>query len=431
MPRINTVDVVDVRFPATGTRAGSTVAEPDGAQCAVYVALHTSAALAGHGLSFPAGSDAAACVDAAWHIAGRLVGRDVDELAGSLGSTYRRLVGDDLPGDGMGTGRLAATAVLNAVWDLVARYARKPLWRLLAEMSPADLVTACDFRYVSDVLTEHEAVEMLERLAPSRPERIRQLARVGYPAYTSTPGRLGYSDDALRQRCRDAVAEGWHAIKVEVGKGFGRNKRRLAIARDELGADGALLLDARGEWDVPEAIAHLSELAQFGPVRIERPTGPDDIAGHVAIRAAVAPVAVTAGGHCRDPLTLKRMLNAGALDYCQIDACHSLGVNEIVPVLLVAARSGVPVCWRGGGTGLSELVQHLAMADFICVSGSLIGRLIEHDDVLHRHFNSPPTVHPGWYRLPADPGNSARMHIESLVTYRYPDGTHWHPASPR
>ncbi|WP_239161105.1 enolase C-terminal domain-like protein [Virgisporangium ochraceum] len=397
----------------------------------MYVVLHTDTALSGHGLSFPTRAEAAACVDAARYIAGLLVGLDVDGLAGSLGHTYRRLVGDNRSGADADVGRYGATAVLNAVWDLMARFARKPLWRLLSEMAPTDLVAACDFRDQSGVLAEHDAVEMLEWLAPTRQERIRHLARVGYPAYTTAPARLGLSDNELRRWCRDAVTDGWHSIKVEVGRSFDRNKRRLAMARDELGPDGTLLLEANGVWEVPEAIAHLSELAQFGPLRVERPTRPEDIAGHATIRTAVAPVAVTAGEQCRDALAVKRMLDAGALDYLQVDACRSLSVNEIVPVLLIAARSGVAVSYRGGGAGLCGPVQHLAMLDFICISGSLIGRLIEHVDVSQQHFSNPPIVQPAWYRLPAGPGYGARMRTESLVTYRYPDGTYWAGAGSR
>jgi L-fuconate dehydratase len=428
MPRISAVDVIDVRFPTSLTLAGSDAMHPDGDYSAAYVVLRTDTDLAGHGLTFTIGRGTDLCVLAARYLAEPLVGRDVDELAASMGRTYRQLVGDSQLrwlGPDKGVVHLAAAAVLNAAWDLVARHAGKPLWRLVAEMEPADLVAACDFRYLSDVLAPHEALEMLERLAPSRPERIAYLTKVGYPAYTSGPGWLGYTDDKLRRLTREAVAGGWAAVKIKVGANIGDDKRRLAIARDELGPDGTLLIDANQVWDVPEAIAWVNELAQFRPLWIEEPTSPDDIAGHAAIRAAVAPVGVATGEHCHNRVMFKQMLTAGALDYCQIDSCRLASVNEIVPVLLMAAKFGIPVCPHAGGVGLCELVQHLAIIDFVCVSGSLSGRLLEYVDGLHEHFTSPAVVDQGWYRLPVDPGYSARMHPESIATYRYPDGAYW------
>jgi L-fuconate dehydratase len=420
MPKIGAVDVVDVRFPPAGDR------------CAVYVVLRTDTELAGHGISFTT-SGTALCALAARRIVEPLVGRDVDELAGSLGDTYRRIVGDDRlrwMGPQWGIVRLAATAVLNAVWDLVARHAGKPLWRLVAEMKPADLVSACDFRYLSDALTPDEAVEMLERLDSSRGERIDHLTPVGYPSYVSVPGS-GRADQTFRRRCREAVVAGWHAIKVDLGGNIADDKRRLTIAREELGVDGTLLLDADHMWDVPEAIGYVDDLAEFEPLWIGEPTAPDDVAGHAAIRTAVAPVGVAAGGHCHNRVMFKQLLRAGALDYCQLDPFRLGSVNEIVPVLLLAARYGVPVCPRAGDAGASELAQHVAIIDFVCVSGSLIGRLLEHVQGPHEHFTSPADVDGAWYRLPQEPGYSARMHAESVATYRYPDGTYWRRAAAR
>ena len=428
MPRITAVDVVDVRFPTSATLAGSDAMHPDGDYSAAYVVLRTDTELSGYGLTFTIGRGTDLCVLAARHIAGPLVGREVDELAAAPGPTYRMLVGDSQLrwlGPEKGVVHLAAAAVLNAVWDLVARRAGKPLWRLVAEMEPIDLVAACDFRYLSDVLTADEAREMLERLAPSRSDRMQHLARVGYPAYTSGPGWLGYSDDRLRQLCREAVAAGWSAIKVKVGANIGDDKRRLAIAREELGPDGTLLIDANQVWEVPVAITWVNELAQFSPLWIEEPTSPDDVLGHAAIRAAVAPVGVATGEHTHNRVMFKQMLSTGAMDYCQIDSCRLASVNEIIPVLLMAAKFGVPVCPHAGGVGLCELVQHMSIVDYVCVSGRLDGRMLEYVDHLHEHFSSPVVVDRARYRLPLDSGYSARMYPESVATYRYPDGEYW------
>jgi L-fuconate dehydratase len=434
MPRISAIDVVDVRFPTSATLAGSDAMHPDGDYSAAYVVLRTDTDLTGHGLTFTIGRGTDLCVLAARYIAEPLVGRDVDELAASLGPTYRQLVGDSQLrwlGPEKGVVHLAAAAVLNAVWDLVARHAGKPLWRLVAEMEPTDLVAACDFRYLADALTQYEALEMLERLAPTRAQRLEHLAQVGYPAYTSAPGWLGYSDEKLRHLCREAVADGWRTIKIKVGRNIGDDKRRLAIAREELGPDGTLLIDANQVWDVPMAIGWVNELAQFSPLWIEEPTSPDDILGHAAIRAAVAPVGVATGEHTHNRVMFKQLLSAGALDYCQIDSCRLASVNEIVPVLLMAAKFGVPVCPHAGGVGLCELVQHMSIVDYICVSGRLDGRLLEYVDGLHEHFTSPAIVERARYRLPVDPGYSARMYPESIATYRYPDGAYWRTALAR
>jgi L-fuconate dehydratase len=425
MPRITAVDVVDIRFPTTQARPGSRPASPDEEHSIAYVELRTDTDLTGHGLASTVGRINPSCVLAARHVAAPLVGRDVDDVAGSLGRTYRELAGDSRPDAGSGVARPAATAVLTAVWDLVARHAGKPLWRLVSEMEPADLVAACDFEQLSDVLPANEALEMLDRLAPSRAQRVSHLTQVGYPAYTSARGWLGHTDAQLEVLCRNAVADGWHAIKVEVGDNFGRIKRRLAIAREALGPDATLLIDAKQRWHAPEAISEVAELASFGPLWIDEPTRPDDIVGHAAIRAALSPVGVATGGRCDNRVMVKQMVRAGAVDYCQIDASRLASVNEIVPMLLLAAKFGVPVCYTGGGAGLSELVQHIAMIDFVCVSGSLIGRLLEHVDVLHQHFSSPPVVDQAWYRPPVDPGYSARMRPDSLAMYHYPDGTYW------
>ena len=428
MPRISAVEVVHVRFPTPDPEPGSEATVQDGAQSAAYVVVMTDTGVSGHHVMFTGGPHTDLYIRAARHVAGPLVGRDVDELAGSLGPMYRWLVENNQWGSERGIGRLAAVGVLNAIWDLVARHAGKPLWSLVAQMEPADLVAACDFRDLSDVLSRHEAQEILERLAPSRAERISHLARVGYPAYISAPGGLGYNDDRLRRLCRDAAASGWRAIRIEVGRSVGETRRRLAIARKELGPDGTLLIDTRQIWGVLEAINQISELAQFGPLWIGTPTSPDDIAGHAEIRAAVAPLGVSTGGQCHDRVVFKQMLSAGALDFCQVDLRRLGSVNEIVPVLLMAARFGVPVTYRGGGVGLTELAQHMAVVDFVCASGSLVGRLLEHVDVPHGPIDSPTVVNEGWYQLPVEPGYSARMKPRSIATYRYPDGAHWRRA---
>ncbi|MBD3148516.1 L-fuconate dehydratase [Microbispora bryophytorum] len=428
MPTITSVNVIDIRFPTSATLDGSDAMNPDGDYSAAYVMLETDDGdLTGHGLTFTIGRGNDLCVAAARQIGARLAGRDVDELAGDLGGLYREIMADSQMrwlGPEKGVVHLSAAGVLNAAWDLAARRAGKPLWRFVADMTPEELVAACDFRYLSDVLTPDEAVGMLARLAPTRAERIAELAEHGYPAYTTSPGWLGYDDDKLRRLCREAVADGWTHVKLKVGANVEDDVRRLSIAREELG-DRTLMIDANQVWDVPQAIEWLGRLAPYEPLWIEEPTSPDDVLGHAAIRKAIAPVGVATGEHAHNRVMFKQLLQAGAIDFCQIDSCRLASVNEIVPVLLMAAKFGVPVCPHAGGVGLCELVQHMAVVDYVCVSGSLEGRVLEYVDHLHEHFTDPVRIEHGRYLLPEKPGYSARMLSESIDAYRYPDGHQW------
>lgn len=428
MSTITSVDVIDVRFPTSATLDGSDAMNPDGDYSAAYVVLATDDGdLAGYGLTFTIGRGNDLCVAAARQIGARLAGRDVDEMAADLGGLYREIMADSQMrwlGPEKGVVHLAAAAVLNAAWDLAARRAGKPLWRLVADMSPEEIVAACDFRYLSDVLTPAEAVEMLARLHPTREERVAVLEAHGYPAYTTSPGWLGYDDDKLRRLIREGVADGWTHVKLKVGANVDDDLRRLAIAREELG-DRNLMIDANQVWDVPEAITWVNRLAAYEPLWIEEPTSPDDVLGHAAIRKAVAPVGVATGEHCHNRVMFKQLLQAEAIDFCQIDSCRLASVNEIIPILLMAAKFGVPVCPHAGGVGLCEIVQHLSVIDYVCVSGSMEGRVLEYVDHLHEHFTDPVRIERGRYRLPGAPGYSARMHAGSVDAYRYPDGAEW------
>ncbi|MFD3406548.1 L-fuconate dehydratase [Kribbella sp. NPDC058693] len=429
MPRITSVEVVDVRFPTSLTRDGSDAMNKDGDYSAAYVVLHTDApGLSGHGFTFTIGRGNDLCVEAARQRAQPLLGRDVDELCGDLGGSYRELQSDSQLrwlGPDKGVIHLALAAVMNAVWDLAARRAGVPLWRLLAEMSPEELVEAADLRYLSDVLTADQAVDLLARQEGGRKQRIEELEASGYPCYTTSAGWLGYSDAKLRRLCEEAVASGYKHVKLKVGADLDDDIRRCGIARDVLGPDGNLMIDANQVWEVPQAIEWVKALAEFDPLWIEEPTSPDDILGHAAIRKAVAPIGVATGEHGMNRVLFKQMFQAGAIDYCQLDAARLGSVNEVLAVYLLAASFDVPVCPHAGGVGLCELVQHLAIFDYVAVSGSLDRRVTEYVDHLHEHFVDPCVVRAGAYVLPDAPGYSAEMHRESLQTYRFPDGAYW------
>src|SRR4051812_2893864 len=430
MTTIVSLDVIDVRFPTSRSLDGSDAMNPDPDYSAAYVILRTDAAdgLEGHGFTFTIGRGTEVVVAAVHALEPLVVGRDLEALEADMGRFWRDLTGDSQLrwiGPEKGAIHLATAAVVNAAWDLVAKRAGKPLWKLLVDLPPAALVDLVDFRYLTDALTRDEAVAMVERCAPGKAEREAELRATGYPAYTTSVGWLGYDDDKIRRLCREALADGWTRFKMKVGADVEDDRRRARIIRDAIGPGTMLAVDANQRWDVPVAISWMRQLAEFDPYWIEEPTSPDDILGHAAIARAVAPIRVATGEHVHNRVMFKQLLQAQALSICQVDACRLGGVNEVVAVLLLAAKFDVPVCPHAGGVGLCELVQHLSAVDFIAISGTRDGRMIEYVDHLHEHFLDPVVIDRGAYRLPSRPGYSAEMRPESLARYTYPRGTEW------
>jgi L-fuconate dehydratase len=429
MTKITGVDVVDVRFPTSLTADGSDAMNKDVDYSAAYVILRTDdPVLSGYGFTFTIGRGNDICALAAERRAQPLVGHDTDELLDDLGATYRFLKSDSQLrwlGPEKGVEHLAMAAVMNAVWDMAARRAGKPLWRLLSDMTSTALVDVADLQYLSDAITRDEAIAMLAELEPTRAERIAELEQTGYPCYTTSAGWLGYSDDKLRRLCQEAVDAGYRHIKLKVGANLDEDIRRLRIAREVIGDDAHLMIDANQVWDVPQAIEWVGALAEFKPMWIEEPTSPDDILGHAAIRRAVAPIGVASGEHGMNRVLFKQMFQAEALDFCQLDSARLASINEILAVYLLARKFDVPVCPHAGGVGLCELVQHLSIFDYVAVSGSLENRVTEFVDHLHEHFVDPCIVENGAYRLPANPGYSAEMFEGSLAEFAFPDGSYW------
>jgi len=433
VPSITGVDVVDVRFPTSLTADGSDAMNGDVDYSAAYVVLHTDdPALSGYGLTFTIGRGNDLCAAAARQRAQPLLGLDLDGVVGDLGGTYRMLQSDSQLrwlGPEKGVVHLALAAVMNAVWDLAARRAGLPLWRFVADMEPAALVDTMDLSYLSDVLTREDALAAVSALSATRGERLAVLERSGYPCYTTSAGWLGYSDEKLRRLCQEAVDQGYSHVKLKVGVNLDDDLRRCTIAREVIGPDRHLMIDANQVWEVGTAIRWVGELARFDPLWIEEPTSPDDVLGHAAIRRAVAPVGVATGEHGMNRVLFKQLLQAEAIDFCQIDSCRLGSLNEILPVMLMAARFGVPVCPHAGGVGLCELVQHLSIIDFLVISGSTEGRVAEYVDHLHEHFVDPCVVEGAAYQLPTRPGYSAEMHPASVAHYTYPDGGYWRSRS--
>jgi L-fuconate dehydratase len=421
-------DTVDVRFPTSLRLDGSDAMNQAPDYSAAYVILRTGDPdLQGHGFCFTIGRGTELCVQAIRALAPMVVGEKCEDLFADMGGLSRRLVGDSQLrwlGPEKGVIHLATAALVNAVWDLYARTRGKPLWQLLVELTPEEIVGLVDFRYLTDALTPEDALELLRRQEPGRAERVARLAADGYPAYDTSPGWLGYDDDKLRRGCREAVDAGFTHVKVKVGASIEDDRRRLRIAREVLGPGRGLMLDANQVWSVPQAIAWMAELAEFEPWWIEEPTSPDDVLGHAAIARAVAPVRVVTGEHAHNRVMFKQFLQAGAIAACQVDACRLAGVNEVIAVLLLAARFGVPVCPHAGGVGLCELVVHLSAFDYIAVSGSLDERMIEYVDHLHEYFVEPVRVVSGRYLLPRMPGY-ASMTRRALDEHRFPDGSAW------
>ncbi|MGW4895732.1 enolase C-terminal domain-like protein [Kitasatospora sp. NPDC004240] len=428
MNRIIGVEALDVRFPTSRELDGSDALNPEPDYSAAYVTLRTSTGEEGHGLAFTVGRGNDVQVAAVRALAPLVTGLPVDATLADLGAFSRRLTGDGQLrwlGPEKGAIHMAAAAVVNAMWDLYGRRAGKPVWQLLSEMSPEELVGLVDFRYLRDALTPQEALEILRRAEPGRAERRRHLLEHGYPAYTTTPGWLGYDDDKLVRLCEEAVAAGFTQIKLKVGLDPEQDLRRLRLARRAVGPHVRIAIDANQAWGVAQAIDRMEPLKELDPYWIEEPTSPDDILGHARIRAAVAPVKVATGEHCHNQVMFKQLLQAGAIDVLQLDASRVAGVTENVAILLLAAKFGVPVCPHAGGVGLCEMVQHLAMFDYVAVSGSTEDRVIEYVDHLHEHFTVPVRIERGHYVAPTVPGLGAQLHPASAADHLYPDGPAW------
>jgi L-fuconate dehydratase len=419
---ITGLEVRDVRFPTSRMLTGSDAMNPDPDYSAAYVVIRTSGGQEGHSLVFTIGEGTDIQVAAVRALEPLVRGLPVEDVLADLGSFGRRLTGHSplrWLGPEKGVVHMAIGGVINAVWDLYGKRVGKPVWKLLADLAPAELVSLIDFRYLADAMTPDQALEILSRAAPGRQAREDQLRAEGYPAYTTTPGWLGYDDGSLAELARAAVADGFRQIKLKVGGDLADDRRRLAIARAAVGPDVRIAIDANQVWGVDEAIAWVQRLAEFDPFWIEEPTAPDDVLGHAKIRQAIAPVKVATGEHTHNQQMFKQLLQARGVDVINLDACRVAGVNENVAILLLAAKYGVPVCPHAGGLGLCEMVQHLAMFDFVAVSGSLDGRVIEYVDHLHEHFVDPVRVIGGRYLAPDTPGLGAQMTDASLAEYEY------------
>ncbi len=425
---ITSIRAIDIRFPTSEQLDGSDALNKDPDYSAAYLELETAKGKRGFSLIFTIGRGNDLCCQAVKSMQHLVVGRCFDEIKSNISVFYDELRSDSQLrwlGPDKGIIHMAAGGIVNAVWDMWARDEGKPVWRLLADMSPEEFVDCLDFRYVSDVLTRDEALEIVAANAAAKEERIRHLENAGYPAYTTSAGWLGYSDEKLRRLCKASVDQGFKHIKLKVGESIEDDVRRCAIARETIGPDIKLMIDANQVWEVDQAIEWLKHLQPFSPWFVEEPTSPDDILGHKKIRQAIAPMQVATGEHCQNRILFKQYIESDAIDIVQIDACRLAGINEILTVYMIAAKYGKPVYPHAGGVGLCEYVQHLSMIDYVQISGEIDNRVIEFVDHLHEHFEDPCVVVDGAYQAPSQPGFSIKMHNASIERFAYPDGAEW------
>jgi L-fuconate dehydratase len=427
---IKKITAWDVRFPTSLHLDGSDAMNRAPDYSAAYALVETDSddGLVGWGMTFTIGRGNEICVRAIESLAPLVIGESFESIESGMARFWRRLAGDSQLrwiGPEKGVIHMATAAVVNAVWDLWAKVEGKPLWKLLADMTPEQLVSCIDFRYISDVLTPDDALGLLRRQVSTRARREEEMLRAGFPAYTTGAGWSGYSDEQMRLLCREALAKGWRHFKLKVGLGLEDDLHRVQIMREEIGPGSTLMVDANQVWEVNEAIAAMKYLADFDPLWIEEPTSPDDILGHAAIARAIAPIRVATGEHVQNRIIFKQLFQANAIGICQIDACRVGGVNEVLAILLMAACFGIPVCPHAGGVGLCEYVQHLSIFDYIAISGSLENRMIEYTPHLHEHFVHPAIIKNGRYVPPDAPGYSVTMYPASMAAYSYPEGSEW------
>ena len=427
-PRIVSVRVVDLRFPTSRESIGSDAVNKDPDYSAAYCILSTDSDLSGHGLTFTLGRGTELCVMALEYLARFVTGRTLSSITEDFVAFSRQLTDESQfrwLGPEKGVIHLACGALINAVWDLYAKVEGKPLWRLLADLSPDRIVSMVDFRYIDDAISKEEALAILSASQPTMLERLRLLEAQGYPAYTTSVGWFGFSDEKIRKLCREGLAAGWTHFKLKVGGVPADDLRRGRIVREEIGPDNRLMVDANQKWGVLEAIERTRALQSLDPWWMEEPTSPDDILGHARIRREVAPIRIATGEHCHNRVMFKQLMQAEAIDVCQIDSCRVAGVNENLAILLLAAKFEVPVCPHAGGVGLCEYVQHLAMFDFLRVSATMQDRVIEYVDHLHEHFLDPVVIRKGRYMPPKTPGYSIEIYPESLSRFAFPHGDAW------
>lgn len=426
---ISEIETKDIRFPTSDSLIGSDAMNKDPDYSAAYVILKTNnSKLEGHGLTFTIGRGNELCIEAIKSLSYLIIGKELESFTNDMAGFWKMITSDSQLrwlGPEKGVIHLATGAIVNAVWDLYAKVEEKPLWKLLADMTPEELISCVDFSYITDALNKKEALEILKTNESTKQIRIQNLIKNGQPAYTTSAGWLGYSDEKIKELCKEAMTDGFKHIKMKVGSNLKDDIRRARIIRDEVGPNIKIMMDANQKWDVDEAIENMKELSKFNPWWIEEPTNPDDILGHAKIAKSIKPIKVATGEHCHNRVMFKQLIQSNAIGICQIDSCRVGGVNEVLAILLIAAKYDIPVCPHAGGVGLCEYVQHLSMIDYISISGKTVNRVTEYVDHLHEHFEEPVIIKNAAYMPPKKPGYSITMKEGSIRDYSYPNGKIW------
>ncbi|KAL3269047.1 hypothetical protein HHI36_008130 [Cryptolaemus montrouzieri] len=428
--KIVSVDVQDIRFPTSISAHGSDAMHKDPDYSCVYVTLKLRNGMEGHGMTFTLGRGNEIVVAAVESLKDIVLGQVITDIYKDFGNFWRILTSDSQlrwVGPEKGVIHLATSAIVNALWDLWAKILKKPLWRLLVDLEPEQLVSCIDFRYLSNLITKNEAIELLKKGRNGLETRLELIEEKGYPAYTTQAGWIGFTDHQMSEAANKYLELGFTAFKVKVGKNLYEDVKRLEKIRSIIGWDKTLMVDANQIWEVQEAIDWMTQLAVYKPLWIEEPTSPDDVLGHAAIVKALKPlgIGVATGEMCCNRVLFKQFLQANAMDYCQIDSARIGGVNEILAVYLMACKMKVKVCPHAGGIGLCEMVQHLQMWDYVALSGSKQGRMIEFVDEHHEHFDYPLVIRNACYMPPKAPGYSTTLKQETILKYSYPNGSEW------
>ncbi|KAK9508909.1 hypothetical protein O3M35_006350 [Rhynocoris fuscipes] len=427
---IEKLEVKDIRFPTSKQKDGSDAMHTDPDYSCAYVILHTNSDIKGYGLTFTLGKGTEIVVTAVRALQYHVIGKYTNYIFNNFASVWRSITSDSQLrwiGPEKGVIHLATAAIINALWDLWARIEKKPVWKLLIDLTPEQLVSTIDFRYITDVITKQEAIELLKKEIPNKQEREKELIKNGYPAYTTQVGWLGYSDEKIKSLCKEYLSKGFNAFKIKVGQNLNNDINRCRLVRECIGFDNYLMVDANQVWDVNEAIEWMKKLAEFKPTWIEEPTAPDDILGHTTIARAMDEynIGVATGEMCANRVIFKQLLQNKAITYCQIDSARVGGINELLSIYLMAKKLGVKVCPHAGGVGLCEMVQHLQYWDYISLTGTYEGKWIEYVDQQHEHFKHPVTVINGRYMPGKEPGYSCEMFDETFKKNEFPNGEVW------
>ena len=420
MAKIVKLTTYDLRFPTSDYLDGSDAMNPDPDYSAAYVIIETDqSSLKGHSFAFTLGRGNDLCCNAIKALQHLVIGLDLNWIRDNQSAFSRRMTSDSQlrwVGPEKGIIHMASGAIINAVWDILSKLDNKPLWQLVSDMNAEQISNTIDFRHITDFLNQDEAVEILKSHQKTKLDRVSILENEGYPCYVTSAGWLGYSDKKLQRLCLEAKDNGFEYVKLKVGKDLKDDMRRLEIARTTLGSDIKIMIDANQVWEVDQAIKWMKSLAEFDPYFIEEPTSPDDIIGHKKIKDAIYPIKVATGEAVQNRVIFKQLISENAIDIVQVDACRMGGLNEVLAVQLMASKQGLPVWPHAGGVGLCEYSQHLAMIDYLCISGRRDEQVIEYVDHLHEHFLNPCQIKNAAYMLPKESGFSVEMKPSTLVS---------------